>query len=79
VADDLLAGGLSDRCPRTALSFVFNITRYVVALTTFFAGALAVSLGGVAPAATLIGLIYILGLFIAPFAGPETKGAPLPA
>lgn len=63
----------------TALSFVFNITRYIVALTTFFAGALAVWFGGIAQAATLIGLIYILGLIIAPFAGPETKGAPLPS
>jgi MFS family permease len=62
----------------TALSFVFNITRYLVALTTFFAGALAVWFGGVAPAATIIGTIYILGLVVSPFAGPETRNKPLP-
>jgi MFS family permease len=63
----------------TALAFVFNITRYLVALTTFFAGALAVWLGGLAPAATIIGTIYVLGLLVSPFAGPETKGQPLPS
>jgi MFS family permease len=63
----------------TAVSVVFNLARYVVAFTTFYAGILAVRLGGIAEAATVIGFIYILGLVVTPFVGRETKGEPLPA
>ncbi|HXP94979.1 MAG TPA: MFS transporter [Candidatus Binatia bacterium] len=63
----------------TAVSVVFNLARYVVAITTFYAGILAVQLGGIAQAATVIGFIYVLGLVVTPAAGPETKGEPLPA
>jgi len=38
-----------------------------------------VSLGGVSMAASIIGLSYLLGLLVTPFAAPETKGRPLPA
>jgi MFS family permease len=62
----------------TAASVVFNLARYVVAITTFYAGVLAVHLGGIAYAATYIGLVYIVGLVLTPF-GRETKGEPLPA
>jgi MFS family permease len=63
----------------TAVSVVFNLARYIVAITTFYSGVLAVHLGGIAQAATVIGFIYVLGLVVTPFAGPETKGQPLPA
>jgi hypothetical protein len=38
---------------------------------------LIVSLGGYGPAATIVGLFFILGLVAAPFL-PETNGKPLP-
>jgi hypothetical protein len=41
------------------------------------AGTLIVSLGGYGPAATIVGLFFILGLVAAPFL-PETNGKPLP-
>ncbi len=37
------------------------------------------NLGGVSTAASIIGLSYLLGLVVTPFAAPETKGRPLPA
>jgi MFS family permease len=63
----------------TAISLVFNAARYIAALGTLFAGFLIVRLGGIAVAATIISLIYILGLIVTPFIGPETKDKPLPA
>jgi MFS family permease len=62
----------------SAISLVFDTSRYVAAAGPLLAGWLAVSLGGINTAAALIGLIYILGLVVTPFAGPETKGQPLP-
>jgi MFS family permease len=62
----------------SAISLVFDTSRYVAAVGPLLAGWLAVSLGGINTAAALIGLIYILGLVVTPFAGPETKGQPLP-
>jgi MFS family permease len=62
----------------TAASVVFNLARYVVAITTFYSGVLAVQLGGIAQAATVLGGVYIIGLVLTPL-GPETKGQPLPA
>jgi hypothetical protein len=41
------------------------------------AGTLIVGLGGYGPAATIVGLFFILGLVAAPFL-PETRGKPLP-
>jgi MFS family permease len=63
----------------SAISLVFDITRYVAALGPLLAGWLIASLGGIATAASIIGVIYLLGLVATPFAGPETKGTPLPA
>jgi hypothetical protein len=40
-------------------------------------GAIIARLGGYGTAATVVGLIYILGLVVAPFC-PETRGRPLP-
>ncbi len=63
----------------SAISLVFDVTRYLAAGGPLLAGWLIVNLGGVAAAASSIGLIYILGLIVTPFAAPETKGQPLPA
>jgi hypothetical protein len=38
---------------------------------------LIVSFGGYGPAATIVGLFFVLGLIAAPFL-PETRGKPLP-
>jgi hypothetical protein len=43
------------------------------------AGWLISAFGGIGIAAAIMSLVYIMGLAITPFAGPETKGKPLPA
>src|SRR5881409_3494252 len=63
----------------SAISMIFDVTRYLAAAGPLLAGWLIVSLGGVSAAASIIGLAYILGLVVTPFAAPETKGHPLPA
>jgi len=63
----------------SAISLVFDVTRYVAAAGPLLAGWLIVNLGGVSAAASIIGLSYPLGLIVTPFAAPETKGRPLPA
>jgi len=63
----------------SAISLVFDVTRYLAAAGPLLAGWLIVNLGGVSAAASIIGLVYILGVIVTPFAAPETKGRPLPA
>ncbi len=63
----------------SAISLVFDVTRYLAAAGPLLAGWLIVNLGGVSAAASIIGLAYIIGLVVTPFAAPETKGRPLPA
>jgi MFS family permease len=63
----------------SAISLVFDVTRYLAAAGPLLAGWLIVNLGGVSAAASIIGLSYLLGLIVTPFAAPETKGRPLPA
>ena len=63
----------------SAISVVFNTSRYIAGFGPLLAGVLIAQLGGIATAATIFGLIYLLGLVATPFAGPETKGQPLPA
>jgi len=41
-------------------------------------GAVIVMFGGIGRAASVIALVYVVGLVVTPFAGPETKGHPLP-
>ena len=62
----------------SAISLVFDVTRYVAAAGPLLAGWLIVNLGGVNTAASIIGLVYIVGVVVTPFAAPETKGRPLP-
>ncbi len=61
----------------TGVSFVFNAARFVAFLGPLVAGTLISQLGGYGLAATLVGLIYILGLGAVWFF-PETRGKPLP-
>jgi hypothetical protein len=42
------------------------------------AGTVIVMFGGIGRAASIIALVYVGGLILTPFAGPETKGRPLP-
>ena len=62
----------------SAISLVFDTTRYLAAFGPLLAGWLIATLGGIANAAAIISMIYILGLVVTPFAAPETKGKPLP-
>ena len=61
----------------TAIAFIFNAPRFIAAAGPLIAGTLIVALGSYGPAATLIGLFYLLGFLVAPFL-PETRGKPLP-
>ncbi len=61
----------------TGVAFVFNAARFIAFLGPLTAGAIISRLGGYGIAATTVGLIYILGLAIAPLC-PETRGRELP-
>jgi MFS family permease len=61
----------------TGMAFVFNAPRFIAFLGPLLAGTLIVYFGGYGSAATIVALIYILGLCAAPFL-PETAGKPLP-
>lgn len=61
----------------TGVAFVFNAARFVAFLGPLLSGAIISRLGSYGVAATVVGLIYIVGLLVAPFC-PETRGRPLP-
>lgn len=61
----------------TAVAFCFNAPRWISATGPLVAGTLIVSLGGFGPAATIVGLFFLVGAVAAPFL-PETNGQPLP-
>ena len=63
----------------TAMSLVFDSSRSIAGLGPLLAGWLISSFGGIGTAAAGMSLIYVVGLLVTPFAGPETKGKPLPA
>jgi len=62
----------------TAITFVFNTTRFLVAGGTLLSAAAIHFFGSIAVAATVIGSGHIIGLLVTPWIGPETKGKPLP-
>jgi hypothetical protein len=74
---DLAPGAVPDANARHAVSFCFNAPRFISCMGPLIAGTLIVSLGCYGPAATIVGLFFILGLAAAPFL-PETNGKPLP-
>jgi MFS family permease len=61
----------------TGAAFVFNAARFVAFLGPLLAGSIIATLGGYGTAATVVGLIYIVGMAVVPFC-PETKGRALP-
>jgi len=63
----------------SAISVVFDGSRTIAALGPLLAGWLASSFVGIGTAAAMMSLIYIVGLIVTPFAGPETKGKELRA
>jgi MFS family permease len=63
----------------SAISLVYDSSRSVAGLGPLLAGWLISSFGGIGTAAAMMSLIYVVGLVVTPFAGPETKGRPLPA
>ena len=62
----------------TASAFVFNATRLIAWMFPIIAGTIIQRFGGISRAAIILGLIYVLGLFV-PWFVPETRGKPLPA
>ena len=70
---------LPELCIRgSAISLVCNSSRIVAGLGPLLTGWLVSFFGGIGIAAAMISLIYVVGLIVTPFAGPETKGKPLP-
>jgi MFS family permease len=65
------------RIRATAMAFAFNAPRFIAFLGPVFAGTLIQYFGGFGYAATIISLVYLVGLSAAPFL-PETRGKPLP-
>jgi MFS family permease len=63
----------------SAISLVFDSSRSIAGLGPLLAGWLISSFGGIGTALAIMSLIYVVGLVVTPFAGPETKGEPLPA
>jgi MFS family permease len=61
----------------TAVAFCFNAPRWISCIGPLIAGTLIVGLGGYGPAATLVGMFFVVGVIAAPFL-PETNGKPLP-
>ncbi len=63
----------------SAMCLVFDGSRSIAAFGPLMAGWLISSFGGIGTAAAMMSLVYVVGLVVTPFAGPETKGKPLPA
>jgi MFS family permease len=65
------------RIRATGAGFCFNAGRVLASTGPFLTGLLVAALGSFGRAASAIGLIYLVGLLLLPFA-PETRGKPLP-
>ena len=63
----------------SAIALVCNSSRIVAGLGPLLTGWLISFFGGIGTAAAMVSLVYVVGLIVTPFAGPETKGKPLPA
>lgn len=65
------------RLRATGAGFCFNAGRVLASASPFLTGWLVMTLGSFGRAASMVGLIYLVGLVVLIFA-PETKGKPLP-
>jgi MFS family permease len=65
------------RMRATAIAFAFNAPRFIAFLGPIMAGTLIVYFGGFGYAATIISVVYVVGIAAA-FMLPETRGRPLP-
>jgi MFS family permease len=65
------------RLRATGAGFCFNAGRIIASFSPFLTGVLVSALGTFGRAASVVALIYLLGLGTLPFA-PETKDRPLP-
>ena len=65
------------RIRATAIAFDFNAPRFIAFLGPLLAGTLITHFGGFGEAATIVGLVYIIGMIAVLFL-PETRGKPLP-
>jgi MFS family permease len=63
----------------TAISLVFNASRFVAALGPLFAGYLIATTGSIPATAVAMSFVYVVGMIAARVAGPETRGHALPA
>jgi MFS family permease len=63
----------------TSISLIFNASRFVAALGPLFAGYLITTTGSIAGTAVVMSFVYVAGMVVAPIAGTETRGQPLPA
>ncbi|TDV41095.1 MFS transporter [Actinophytocola oryzae] len=61
----------------TGAAFVFNAARFIAFLGPLLAGTIIAALGSYGTAATVLGLIYVVGMVVVPFC-PETRGRALP-
>lgn len=64
------------RLRATGTGFCYNVARYLAAFAPFLFGQLSATYG-IQMAALFVSAIFVLGIFVLPFA-PETKGKPLP-
>lgn len=62
----------------TAITTIFNLTRFIVAAMIMLSGYLITLFGSVSSMALILGSIYVIGIALALVAGPETKNRPLP-
>ncbi|OGW70220.1 MAG: MFS transporter [Nitrospirae bacterium RIFCSPLOWO2_01_FULL_62_17] len=65
------------RLRATGAGFCFNAGRVFASVGPFLTGWLTATMGSVGHAVSVVGLIYVVGLLVLPFA-PETKGNALP-
>lgn len=65
------------RIRATGAGFCFNAGRVLASAGPLLTGSLVALFGQVGSAASAVGLIYLVGLLVLPFA-PETRGRPLP-
>lgn len=62
----------------TAITTIFNLTRFIVAAMILLSGYLIALFGSISTMAVAMGSIYIIGIVFTLRSGPETRNRPLP-